>query len=389
MFVRHAAKRVAGYRQASTFTSIPVIDATALVQPNQRAAAKAAVAAQLHAACRDVGFFYVKNHGIPAALQQGILQQARAWFDLPEAVKNEILIRPDKHFRGYQRLGANVTRYDGGYQRDWHEAIDLYREADAAAVAAQGLPASPIHGPNQWPVQRPAFDQLLRLYLNSMLGLGSSLMRGIALGLGLEEHFFDGQRAAIQDSYWCARVIHYPPLTEGTFHRSSASENDASSSDPAGSSGTAASAAAAKLHDAAAAALKGAEVDRAVQLSCGEHTDYGLLTLVNQEDHVTALQVKNARGEWIPATPIPGTFVCNIGDMLKVWSNGLYKPTAHRVINADPSLSRISIPFFYEPAFEARVEPVARLCSADRPPQFPPVRYGNHLESKVLNNFEL
>jgi hypothetical protein len=57
-----------------------------------------------------------------------------------------------------------------------------------------------------------------------------------------------------------------------------------------------------------------------VQLSCGEHTDYGLLTFVNQEAHMTALQVKNAAGQWISAPPVPGTFVCNIGDMLKVGS---------------------------------------------------------------------
>ncbi len=68
-----------------------------------------------------------------------------------------------------------------------------------------------------------------------------------------------------------------------------------------------------------------------------------------------ALQVRNAAGDWITAAPIPGSFVCNIGDMLKVYSNGLYEPTAHRVINADPSRSRVSIPFFYEPAFEAQV----------------------------------
>jgi isopenicillin N synthase-like dioxygenase len=163
------------------------------------------------------------------------------------------------------------------------------------------------------------------------------------------------------------------------------------------------------LHEAASQAVKGAEVGRDVQLSCGEHTDYGLLTLVNQEPHISALQVaeihwkscrrsvetvsilqvtsashesdaagfnevidvhklpvlglqvKNARGEWITAKPIPGSIVCNIGDMLKVFTDGMYEPTPHRVINADPSRSRVSIPFFYEPAFEAQVRlPVQR-----------------------------
>ena len=147
------------------------------------------------------------------------------------------------------------------------------------------------------------------------------------------------------------------------------------------------------------------------------------------------MQVKNTAGKWISADPIPGTFVCNIGDMLRIWSNGLYNPTAHRfcalcnpaqlansynawsdmhmtagildnaiagllchvlkqdvlcrVINADPKASRVSVPFFYEPAFEAVVAPLPQLCTPSRPPCALPMRYGTHLESKVLNNFEL
>ena len=46
------------------------------------------------------------------------------------------------------------------------------------------------------------------------------------------------------------------------------------------------------VREAAAAALQGADIERSVQLSCGEHTDYGLLTLVNQDSHVSALQVQ-------------------------------------------------------------------------------------------------
>ena len=101
------------------------------------------------------------------------------------------------------------------------------------------------------------------------------------------------------------------------------------------------------------------------------------------------MQVKNARGEWILAAPIPGTFVCNIGDMMRVYTNGAYTPTLHRVVNADPGRSRVSVPFFYETAFDARVAPIAALLRGDEQPVFDPVIYGRHLESKVLSNFEL
>ncbi|KAK3270064.1 hypothetical protein CYMTET_21517, partial [Cymbomonas tetramitiformis] len=126
----------------------------------------------------------------------------------------------------------------------------------------------------------------------------------------------------------------------------------------------------------------GGQVDRSVQLSCGEHTDYGLLTLVNQDSEISALQVKNAAGEWVKAPPLPGTLVCNIGDMLKVWSNGVYQPTLHRVINLRSSKARISVPFFYEPNFDAVVEPLPQFCPPGVEPKYPSVVYGDHLQSK-------
>lgn len=75
-----------------------------------------------------MGFFYVTNHGVPESVHKGVLEAARAWFALPDAIKQQIAISPSKAYRGFQALGANVTRYDGGFQRDWHQAIDLYKE---------------------------------------------------------------------------------------------------------------------------------------------------------------------------------------------------------------------------------------------------------------------
>lgn len=86
---------------------------------------------------------------------------------------------------------------------------------------------------------------------------------GIALGLSLPETTFERPevgRTTADTSYWVTRVIHYPPLAQGSA-QSGPQQRQAG------------------------------EIERSVQLSCGEHTDYGLLTLVNQEPHVSALQV--------------------------------------------------------------------------------------------------
>lgn len=144
----------------------------------------------------------------------------------------------------------------------------------------------------------------------------------------------------------------------------------------------------------------GAELPRSTQLSCGEHTDYGMLTLVNQDAGIAALQVRNAAGAWITAAPVPGTFVCNVGDMMRLWTNGRYTPTLHRVVNADPARSRVSIPYFHEPAFGTVVEPVVGLAAVAGDGGgdgggggggmvVEAKEYGEHLESKVFSNFEL
>ncbi|XBI40573.1 hypothetical protein VPH35_125155 [Triticum aestivum] len=130
-------------------------------------------------------------------------------------------------------------------------------------------------------------------------------MRGIALALGAPSDAFQGGTAG--DPFWYLRLIGYP----------------APASIPQ---------------------------EQRTDTGCGAHTDYGLLTLVNQDDDICALEVRNLSGEWIQAKPVPGTFVCNIGDMLEVWSNGIYQPTLHRVFND-------SLHYRVSSNFDAVVEP--------------------------------
>jgi isopenicillin N synthase-like dioxygenase len=125
-----------------------------------------------------------------------------------------------------------------------------------------------------------------------------------------------------------------------------------------------------------------------VGISCGEHTDYGCLTFLNQDNTKGALQVQTKDGDWINADPIEGSFVVNIGDMLNVWTNDVYKSTLHRVIHKGDSY-RISVPFFYEPNFDAKIEPLEPCLQIDPVKHHEPVMYGEHLLKKVSTNFEV
>lgn len=163
---------------------------------------------------------------------------------------------------------------------------------------------------------------------------------------------------ATADSFWVMRAIGYPPLLPG-----------------------------------------------GLGVSCGEHTgilyspksldtremltglDYGCTTFLLADDTTNALQVLSKTGEWLTANPIPHAFVVNIGDMIEVWTNGLWKSTVHRVIHTGAQY-RVSVPFFLEPGFETFVEPLE--CCIERSggaSRYEGVVYGEHLVGKVSGNF--
>ncbi|KAH6803913.1 2-oxoglutarate and oxygenase superfamily protein [Perilla frutescens var. frutescens] len=316
------------------FKSIPLIDISPLVEkwddPNSaRDERVVEVVRQLDDACREAGFFYVTGHGIPDSLVKEIRIISRQFFDLPFDEKHKINLSAAAGYRGYQRVGVNVTKG----LLDLHEAIDCYREVKPGMYGALG---EVMEGCNQWPSDPPHFKNLMEDYVNRCTDLCRKILRGMALALGGPVDMFEGNIGG--DPFWVLRIIGYPPPTR-------------------------------------------------TDVGCGPHTDYGLLTLLNQDDHITALQVRNIDGEWISAAPVPGTFVCNIGDMLKILTNGLYESTLHRVINKSAKY-RVCVAYFYETNYDAAVEPLD-ICvkKSGGPKKFDGAVYGKHLVSKVLNNF--
>jgi isopenicillin N synthase-like dioxygenase len=180
---------------------------------------------------------------------------------------------------------------------------------------------TPLHGRNLFPENLPEFRSVVLTYLDEMTRLGHTLMTGIALSLGLEGSYFFEHYTA--DPLVLFRIFNYPPdLTAG-------------SSEPS--------------------------------WGVGEHTDYGLLTILKQ-DNVGGLEVKS-QGQWIPAPPIPGSFICNIGDMLDRITAGEYRSTPHRVHNV-ATRDRLSFPFFFDPNWQALIKPIAlpgtRAVAGDR-----------------------
>lgn len=289
-------------------TALPVIDVSALVDA---APGRDAAAAQIGAACRTHGFFYATDHCVDQSLVARLEALSRRFFALDEPAKMQWrMALGGRAWRGYFPLAGELT----SGRPDWKEG--LYLGTELAADHPRVLAHTPVHGPNLFP-DLEGFRAAVLAYMQAVTKLGHRLMEGIALSLGLPAGYFAERYTA--DPLILFRIFNYP--TQAV---------------PAG-------------------------LD--VHWGVGEHTDYGLLTILHQDD-VGGLQVRTSDG-WIDAPPIAGSFVCNIGDMLDRMTGGLYKSTPHRVMRNTSGRDRLSFPLFFDPDYEARVQRIEGLAGAD------------------------
>ncbi|MGH3880846.1 MAG: isopenicillin N synthase family dioxygenase [Actinophytocola sp.] len=291
-------------------------------------------APEIERACRDTGFFYVTGHGVPTALRDRLDAASRAFFALPEAAKLEVeMSRGGRAWRGYFPVGAELT----SGERDLKEGLYFGTELPAG----QELP---LHGPNLFPRQVPDLRSAVLSYVDELTAVGQQVLRGVARSLDLDADYFAAGYTASPTVLF--RIFHYPPASPGS---------------PA--------------------------------WGVGEHTDYGLLTLLAQDDN-GGLQVHTPAG-WVDAPPLPDTFVCNIGDMLERLTGGWYRSTPHRVRNTS-GRGRLSFPFFLDPDFTATVPPLPDRAATDSggrrrwdgtsPLAFEGT-YGDYLTAKVARVF--
>jgi isopenicillin N synthase-like dioxygenase len=319
-------------------SQIPVIDVGPLVTPGPDARALRQAASRIGEACRDVGFFYITNHGIPEPESEALLAEAKRFFGLPAAEKMKLRLGQTSQFRGFVPVGGEVT----AGKTDWHECLDLQplsgRDATSIAAAAAQRRANgrhPLDDPGQWPSCLPSFPAAMMRAWDQRYRLGARIAAGMALSLGLDPDFF-AAFAGVELSD--LRLIHYPP-----------------------SSG---------------AALPGPPASGDEDYGFGAHVDYGFLAIL-QQDGVGGLELRNSAGAWIPAPHIPGTFLVNIGQMMQRWTNDRYRATWHRV--RLPAADRYTIAFFAEPSFNAVIEPLDTCCDDGNPPRYEPCQFGPYV----------
>lgn len=329
---------------------IPVID----IGPLRDGSDPQSVADALHRASRDVGFIYVAGHGVDEARLGAARDAALAFFRAPEADKASARISP-KH-RGWLAQGG--AKMDDDARPDLKESfIWGFEDADGRTPEDH-----PLRGANVWPEAFPAFRAAAQDWFGAAHDVAHHLMRGFALGLGLPERFFLSAAGPGGDASGSSSA---GPMSAGPMSAGPMSAGPMSR--------------ASFVYYPPQPEEMGAE-----QFGVGPHTDFGVLTVLRQDD-VGGLQVQDLAGDWVAAPPTPGTLVVNVGDLLARWTNGAYRSTPHRVVNAS-GRERLSLVLAYDPGPETRIDPCDVFGEAVETPHAP-ITCGDYLEWRFAKAF--
>ena len=277
--------------------TLPVLDLARYTSSAERDA----FLADLRHAARDIGFFYLINHGVDDVLQDAVQREARRFFALTESQKEQVAMIHSPHFRGYNRAASEITRG----QPDWREQFDIGAERPALLLSDSDPRWRRLQGPNLWPEALPTLKPALLEWQRAMTSMALRLLRAFAEALQLPADAFDALYGSKPNEH--IKLIRYP----------------------------------------------GQHATQSAQ-GVGAHKDSGFLSFLLQDEQ-KGLQVEVAPDRWIDAAPRAGSFVVNIGELLELATNGYLRATVHRVVSPPADRERLSIAFFLGAQLEANV----------------------------------
>lgn len=332
---------------------IPVIDARRLAAPTQ----DADLAADLSYAARGAGFLRLGHVDEALGLPSDIRQRLLGFFALDEAEKNRLARRKfaPEHanvYRGYFPLQLGQATYKEGIDIG-ADAVDPDR-VGAPSTVPGAAPGDPLLEPTPWPDAAPEWREDVAAYYAAMERLGGRILTGLAHGLGVAPALMT---PLFENSNSTLRMIRYPERPASSLPEDL---------------------------DLVRVAQEPSQDDSQLEkrwIIGAPHTDSGFVTLLWQ-DPVGGLQAETADGRWIDVPPVADGLAVNFGELLEQWTGGKVRATRHRVIGG--LQERASIPFFYEPAVDAVIEPLPLADSE----QFAPFAYGDFLWSHMATFVE-
>lgn len=315
---------------------VPIIDFSPFLTGNDEGQKK--VAQEIAQACQDVGFFYLRNHGVPEELIERVFAQSKHFFALPLPIKNRIPW--DESNRGYD--GVESQTFDPNKPGDLKESFLYGKTVDPeAATRWKNSPYAPLLSkPNKWLPEYPEFQATMLQMLDECDKVTFRVLEAFAIALALPETYFTNLHT--QRDY-TMRLLHYPFLTK---------------------------------------------TPKEEQPRLGAHSDWGSITVLFQDD-AGGLEACTTQGEWIPVPPIPNTIVVNTGDLMQMWTNDRFRSTPHRVTipeNFSTVGERYSVVCFAVPNYD--VEIAALDCQGEgEPPKYQPVTAGEYLMQKLQETY--
>ena len=317
LFQQHAVKDV-----AAAAAMIPVIDYGPYFAGEPGALRQ--LAGQVRYACENIGFLYAINHGVPQETIDRGFAASRRFHALP--LEEKLKLRLNQNNIGYMPMNASVqaaSKVHKATKPNQNESffISHDRGPDHPDVVA----GVALRGRNQWPEGVPGLREDMVSYFRALGAMCDRMLPAFAVALDMPSDFFAPFFA--NEGHANLRFLHYPPqedVSENTF-------------------GTA------------------------------PHTDNSFMTALARND-VPGLAIRLPNGDWFPPPVIPGTFLINLGNIMRRWSNDRFLSTPHGVIN-ESGTDRYSIAYFHSPNVNSVIECLPSCVSADNPPRYPKAVY--------------
>ncbi|MBV8505363.1 MAG: isopenicillin N synthase family oxygenase [Alphaproteobacteria bacterium] len=282
------------------------------------------VAAEVAQACENIGFFYALNHGVPDEVIDRALAASRRFHSLP--IEQKLALKLNENNIGYLPINASVQAASTVHKATKpNQNESFFVSHDRGAEHPDVVVGKPLRGRNQWPSALPDIRADMMAYFEALGAMCDRMLPPFAVALGLPGDFFAPFFA--DEAHAVVRFLHYPPqeITEdNTFGQA-------------------------------------------------PHTDNSFMTALARTD-VPGLAVRLSSGKWLAPPVIPGTFLINLGNIMRRWSNDRFLSTPHGVLN-ESGTDRYSIAYFYSPNPSAVIECVPSCVTTDNPPRYPPAVY--------------
>ena len=312
LFKRHAVKNL-----AAVAAKIPVIDLGPYFADEPGALAR--LAEEVRSACMNIGFFYVLNHGVRQEIIDRGFAASRRFHALP--LEEKLKLRLNQNNIGYMPMNASVQAASQVHKATKpNQNESFFVSHDRGPDHPDVLAAIPLRGRNQWPDGLPGLREDMMRYFHALNAMCDRMLPPFAVALDMPADFFTPYFA--DEAHANLRFLHYPPQTDmsqNTF-------------------GTA------------------------------PHTDNSFMTALARTD-VPGLAIRLPNGAWFHPPVIPGTFLVNLGNIMRRWSNDRFLSTPHGVVNESGN-DRYSIAYFHGPNPASVIECLPSYVSATNPPRY-------------------